>query len=149
MKLTVEKESELHASFATQGLLRTLGAVLSEATQGRCVIEVPFSDAVTQHNGFFHGGVVGALADTAGGYAALTVLPLGADVLTLEYKVNFIRPAAGTRILAIADVLRAGKTVIVTRVDVYVVKDGEQKLCAAMQQSVMRAPGEKKQAGGE
>ena len=69
-------------------MLRSIGAVLGEVAAGRCVIDLPFSEAVTQQNGFFHGGVVGMLGDTAGGYAALTMLPHGSDVLTLEYKVN-------------------------------------------------------------
>ena len=134
-------DTELRASFASQGLLQTIGAVLSETAPGRCVIALPFSEAVTQHNGFFHGGVVGMLADTAGGYAALTLLPPGSDILTLEYKINFLRPAAGPRIVAEANVLRAGRSVVVTRVDIYVDSDGGRVLCAALQQSIMRAPG--------
>ncbi|MBY0506805.1 MAG: PaaI family thioesterase [Bryobacteraceae bacterium] len=139
MSLTPEKESELRASFASQGLQRSLGAVLGEMEEGRCVVEVPFSAAVTQQNGFFHGGVVGAVADTAGGYAALTALPAGCDVLTMEYKINFLRPAAGERIIADARVLRAGQSVVVTRVDVHVEQSGQRRHCAALQQSVMRS----------
>jgi len=136
--LNDEIENELRASFASQGLLRTLGAQLQEVSVGRCVIEVPFSPAVTQQNGYFHGGVVGALADTAGGYAALTVLPAGVDILTLEYKINFLRPALGDRIVAEAHVLKAGRSVTVTRVDVYAERNGERHLCAAAQQSIMK-----------
>ena len=138
--LTAETETEVRANFARQGLMRSLGATLMEVEAGRCVIELPFSEAVAQQRGFFHGGTVGAIGDTTGGYAALTLLPVGADVLTLEYKINFLRPAAGGRIVAEGSVLRAGRTVVVTRVDVYVESDGGRLLCAALQQSIMRAP---------
>jgi uncharacterized protein (TIGR00369 family) len=93
-----------------------------------------------QQDGYFHGGVIGAVADTAGGYAAMSMFPPGSDVLTLEYKINFIRPANGETLIATADVLKAGKTMAVVRVDVKVLRANELHLCAAMQQSIMRAP---------
>ena len=134
------KESEVIASFARQGLLRTLGAELMNLELGRCVIALPFAEKVGQQQGFFHGGVIGAIADTAGGYAALTLLPVGSEVLTLEFKINFLRPAAGDRLSAEGIVLRAGRSVCVTRVDVFAERDGQRALCAAVQQSMMRAP---------
>lgn len=121
--------------------MRAMGAVLADVAPGRCTVELPFSDAVGQQQGFFHGGAVGAIADSAGGYAVMTLLPPGAEVLALEYKINFVRPAAGARLVAEATVLRAGRTVSVTRVDVYVEAEGGRRLCAALQQSVVRAPG--------
>ena len=81
------------------------------------------------------------MADTAGGYAALTLLPAGSEVLTLEYKINFLRPAAGAPLAAEGVVLRPGRSVTVTRVDVYVLTGDRTALCAALQQSIMRAPG--------
>jgi uncharacterized protein (TIGR00369 family) len=138
--LSPAKEREVRESFERQGMLRALGAVMTDVRPGRCTLELPFSDAVAQQRGFFHGGAIGALADTAGGYAALTMLPEGADVLTLEYKVNFLRPAAGELLVAEGFVLRSGRTVSVVRVDVHAVSGGERKLCAAMQQSVATAP---------
>ena len=130
---SAEKEGEVRASFARQGLMRTIGAELAT------LVEVPFSERVGQQQGFFHGGVIGAVADTAGGYAALSLLPVGSEVVTLEYKVNFLRPAVGDRLMADAAVLRAGRSVTVTRVDVFVEARGRRSLCAALQQSVMRA----------
>jgi uncharacterized protein (TIGR00369 family) len=94
---------------------------------------------VSQQQGFFHGGTIGAVADTAGGYAALSLLPVGSEVVTLEYKINFLRPAAGDRLLAEGSVLRAGRSVTVTRIDVFVEAGGRKSLCAALQQSIMRA----------
>ena len=139
-ELSVGKETEVLQSFARQGLMAGIGAEITALTPGRCVIELPFSVAVGQQNGFFHGRITGAIADTAGGYASLTLLPLGAEVLTLEYKINFVRPAAGGRLIAEGTVLRSGRSVSVTRVDVYVEASGRRTLCAALQQRVMRAP---------
>jgi uncharacterized protein (TIGR00369 family) len=137
--LSEEKESEVRASFARQGLMRAIGAELATLGPGRCTVEVAFSERVGQQQGFFHGGVIGAVADTAGGYAALSLLPVGSEVVTLEYKINFLRPAAGDRLLAEGSVLRAGRSVTVTRVDVFVEARGRRNLCAALQQSIMRA----------
>ena len=130
----------MRASFARQGLMRAIGAELAILGPGRCAVEVPFSETVGQQHGFFHGGVIGAVADTAGGYAALSLLPVGSEVVTLEYKVNFLRPAAGDRLLAEGSVLRAGRSVTVTRVDVYVEAHGRKSFCAALQQSIVQAP---------
>ncbi len=137
--LSAEMEAEVRASFARQGLMRSLGAVLTALAPGRCVIELPFSDAVSQQHGLFHGGVIGALADTAGGYAAMTLMAPGSEVLTLEYKINFVRPAAGTQLTAEGTVLRAGRSVAVTRIDVFAEAEGRRSLCAALQQSIMKA----------
>ena len=139
--LAAGKEAEVRASFARQGLMQGIGAALAELGPGRCRIELPFSDLVGQQQGFFHGGIIGAVADTAGGYAALTLLPAGSEVLTLEYKINFLRPAAGARLAAEGMVLRPGRSVTVTRVDVHVLVGDRMVLCAALQQSIMRAPG--------
>jgi acyl-coenzyme A thioesterase PaaI-like protein len=84
-RLSAEKEREVCASFALQGLMRAIGAELATLGPGRCTLEVPFSERVDQQ-GFFHGGVIGAVADTAGGYAALNLLPVGIEVVTLEHR---------------------------------------------------------------
>ncbi|WP_376096574.1 PaaI family thioesterase [Roseomonas sp. CCTCC AB2023176] len=96
---------------------------------------------MTQQHGFFHGGAIGALADVAGGYAAMTAMAAAADVLSLEYKINFLRPAIGERLLAEGLVLRSGRSVTVVRVDVHAERNGARALCAASQQSVVAAPG--------
>lgn len=135
-----EVERAVRASFARQGLMVAIGAEMTALSHGLCTIELPFSEAVGQQHGFFHGGIVGALADSAGGYAALSTMAPGADVLTLEYKINFLRPAAGTRLVASGSVLRAGRSVVVTRADIFVETPAGRRLCAALQQSIMRAP---------
>jgi uncharacterized protein (TIGR00369 family) len=139
-ELATERRQEILASFARQGFLTAMGVRVLVLTAGRCALEMPFGKVVAQQHGFFHGGAIGALADTAGGYAAMTLMQDGADVLTLEYKINFLRPASGKLLIAEGTVLRAGRTVTITRVDVHAC-DGERRtLCAAIQQSIMQAP---------
>src|SRR6185437_14107178 len=128
--VSAEQESEVRASFARQGLMRPIGAELAALGPGRCSIAVSFSENDGQPPGFFHGGVIGAVADSAGGYAALSLLPVGSEVVTLEYKINFLRPAAGDRLLAEGTVLRAGRSVTVTRIDVFVEARGRRSICA-------------------
>jgi uncharacterized protein (TIGR00369 family) len=108
---------------------------------GTCILELPFSPLAAQQHGFFHGGLVGTLGDVAGGCAALALLPPGSEVLTLEYKINFLRPALGERLRAEGRILREGRIVLVTRVDVHVMRDGKSSLCAALQQTMMRPDG--------
>lgn len=129
----------MRASFARQGLMRAIGAELATLGLGSCTIELPFSEKVGQQQGFFHGGIIGAVADSAGGCAALSLMPVGSEVVTLEYKINFLRPAAGDRLLAEGSVLRTGRSVTVTRIDVFVEANGQKSLCTALQQSIMRA----------
>lgn len=126
-------------SFARQGLMRTLAARLDLVEPGRVVISVPFTEHVSQQQGLFHGAVIGAIGDSAGGYAALTLMPQGSEVVTVEYKINFIRPAQGAELIATGTVLRAGKSVTVGRVDVAVRDDaGTTTLAAVLQATFMR-----------
>lgn len=130
----------IRQSFARSGFMTGMDARIVTLEPGRCVLEMPFSDRVTQQHGFFHGGAAAALADTAGGYAAMTMVPGGNDVLTLEYKINFLRPALGELIVAEGVVLRAGRNVTVTRVDVFSCEGTDRVLCAVLQQSIVPAP---------
>jgi uncharacterized protein (TIGR00369 family) len=107
-QLSDRKRQEIKESFARQGFLAGLGARIAELSIGRCVLELPFGDAVSQQHDFFHGGALGALADMAGGYAAMTLAAEGIDVLTVEYKINFLRPAVGELASAVGQVLRSG-----------------------------------------
>lgn len=133
--------ADVAASFASQGALRAIGAVLEAIEPGRCVVRVPYSDAVTQHHGFFHGGVIGALADVAGGYAAMSLCEPGWQVLTVEYKINFIAPAAGSAIVATGHVVRAGRALTITRMEVSVLDaQGRGRGCAVAQQTIMALP---------
>lgn len=120
--------------------MRLLGAEVVEAGEGRCVIAVPFSDELTQQERYFHGAVTGAIADNAGGYAALTLAPPDREVLTVEYKVNFLSPAWGEKLVARGEVLNAGRRLFVCRAEVEVVDGDERRICATLLQTVALSP---------
>lgn len=125
-------------SLARQGMMNHLGVRLLSATQGQVELVLPYSDKVTQQLGGFHGGAMGALADIAGGYAALTVAPEGMEVTTVEYKINFLASFQGGEIRAIGRVTKAGKRVIVTTAELVHVDDsGKRSDCALMQQTLV------------
>jgi uncharacterized protein (TIGR00369 family) len=147
-EVSAEKAAEVRASFQASGLMRMMGATMIDLRSGYCRLAMPFSDGVSQQLGFFHGGAIGALADTAGGCAGLTRLPMGAEIVTLEYKINFLRPAVGERLIADGILLRVGRVALVARVDVFVEKAGRRLLCAASQQSLMAAPAAKDASSG-
>lgn len=113
-----EVEQRVRDSFAKQGLMRHLGATLEEVRKGEVRIRLPFRPELTQQHGFFHAGGTSAIADTAGGYAGLTVFPRGSAVLTVEFKLNLMAPAKGEALLAIGRVLKAGRTLTVCQLEV-------------------------------
>lgn len=119
-------------SFDRQGLMTLLGAELVEAADGGAVIEVAYRQDLTQQNGYFHGGVVTAIADTACGYAAYTTMPADSSVLTVEFKINLMNPAAGERLRAEARVHKAGRTLVVVGATVTVLRGDEAVPCGEM-----------------
>jgi len=125
-------------SFAKQGLMATLGAHIVAIEPGFCAIEMGYAAGVSQQQGYFHGGAVGAIADSAAGYAAYSLMPAGAEVLTVEYKLNLIRPAVPPTLRAEARVLRAGRTLTVCRADVFHTGPGGPEACALLQSTLMR-----------
>mgnify|MGYP001011939709 CR=1 FL=1 len=131
----------VQSSFERQGMMVHLGAKLLRVESGLCEVALPHSEKVTQQQGGFHGGAMGALADIAGGYAALTVAPEGMEVTTVEYKINFMAAFAGGELRATGRVLKAGRRIIVTTADVVHV-DGHGKVtdCAVMQQTLVPVP---------
>ncbi len=129
-------EVRVRSSFAKQGLMSTIGARVTHVAPGEVDVELPFRDDLSQQHGFLHAGVVAAIVDSACGYAALTLMPPDAAVLTSEYKINLLSPAAGD-IIARGRVLKAGRMLIVTRGDAFALKDGEQKLVATMLATMM------------
>jgi len=125
-------------SLARQGMMNHLGVRLLSATDGRVELAMPYSDKVTQQQNGFHGGAIGALADIAGGYAALTVAPEGMEVTTVEYKINFLANFQGGEIRATGRVTKAGKRIIVTTAEVVHIDDkGKRSDCAVMQQTLV------------
>lgn len=132
--------ARVRASFARQPLMATIGAVVEEVTPGRVVLRMPVRDDLTQQNGFVHAGAIAALADSACGYAALSLMPPGADVLSIEFKVNMLAPATGDVLVASAEVIRAGRTIMVCRADVFALSGAAKKLVSAMQATMMVTP---------
>ena len=125
-------------SFMRQGMMQHLGAQLARVEPGLVEIVLPYSDKVTQQQDGFHGGAMGAVADIAGGYAGLTVAPEGMEVITVEYKINFLSSFQGGELRAIGRVVKSGKRIIVTMAEVVHVDDsGKQSPCAVMQQTLM------------
>jgi len=124
-------------SFARQGLMAHLGAELVSLEPGGVVIRVPFRGELTQQHGFFHAGVTGAIADSACGYAAFTLMGAEDSVLTVEYKMNLLAPADGEELVAKARVVRSGKTLKVCMADVFVKKSGMENHCATVLATIM------------
>jgi uncharacterized protein (TIGR00369 family) len=131
-------ERDVRSSFALQGAMSLLGAEIAEIFPGRCLIRLPYRPELSQQQGYFHGGIISTIADTAGGYAAYSMMPAGSQTVTVEYKINFLAPALGSELLAFGVVLRPGRSLVITRMEVYVVKNDHRLLCAAGQQTMMR-----------
>lgn len=123
---------------ASQGFSRLLETKLTRFDASGAVLELAVRPELTQQHGFVHGGVISYLADNALTYAGGGAM--GSDALTSEYKINYIRPAIGERLIARASALHAGRTQAVCRCDVFVVKDGEEKLCAIAQGTINKLP---------
>lgn len=127
----------IRASFERQQAMALIRATLPLVERGRTEIHLPHWPGVEQQHGFVHGGVVGMIADSAAGYAAMTLVSPAASVLTVEYKMNLVAPADGEQLIAVGRVVRPGRTLIVTQAEVFAVKDGRQTPCALMQQTIM------------
>ena len=128
-------------SFSRQGAMAHLGAVLGRIEPGFVEIALPYRPELSQQHGFFHAGIVATVADSAGGYAAYTLFPADAGVLTVEFKVNLMAPADGERIVAAGRVIRTGRTITVAQFDVHVEKGGRRTHCATGLQTIMRIVG--------
>jgi uncharacterized protein (TIGR00369 family) len=131
----------VRASFQKQNAMHLIRATLPVVEHGCTEIHVPHWDGIEQQHGFVHGGVVGMIADSAAGYAAMSVVAANASVLTVEYKMNLVAPAAGEKLIARGLVVRPGRTLIVTKADVFAVQNGKETLCALMLQTIMVMPG--------
>lgn len=130
-------EPTVRGSFAQQKVMTLIGAEMGALSPGNCEIRLPFRDDLTQQNGYFHAGVTSTIVDSAGGYAGLTLMPAGADVLTVEFKLNLLAPADGEFLVAEGQVLKSGRNLVITRGEVYAIKNGKATHCATMQQTLM------------
>lgn len=127
----------IEESFARQGFMKHLGARLTSLEPGSIEIRVPFRAELTQQHSYFHAGVTGAIADSACGYAAYTLMPADSSVLTVEYKMNLLAPAEGYELIARARVVKSGKTLKICAADVFVRSNGAENHCATMLSTVM------------
>lgn len=130
-------EARVRQGFAAQRVMETLGARLIGVSRGEVVIELPYDEALTQQDGFLHAGVVTTVVDSACGFAAYSTMPLDARVLSVEFKINLMAPAAGDRFVATGRVVRTGRTLVVCQGDVVAHgPDGERQV-ALMQATMM------------
>jgi uncharacterized protein (TIGR00369 family) len=129
--------ARVRRSFAGQAAMETIGATLQRVAPGEVEIVMPMAPHVTQQHGFVHGGVVGMIADSACGFSALSTMEADTAVLTAEFKINFLSPAAGERLIARGRVVKGGRTLILTMAEVEAETGGERKLVAMMTATMM------------
>lgn len=132
-------EEKIRDSFAHQGVMQEHGGILAAVEPGYVEIHLPFSRALAQQHGFFHGGIVATIADSASGYATYTVLEPDEECLSAEFKVNFLSPARGDMLIGRGSVLKTGRTLVITEASVSVLRDGEELECAIMLHTLARA----------
>ena len=133
----IDFKQRVQASFDRQEFMQTVGARIVSVEPGQVVIEWPFSSNLTQQHGFLHAGVVAAVADSACGYAALSLMPDGVAVLSVEFKVNLLRPASGEHFRAVGKVVRAGRTLTVCAAEVQAQLADKESVIAVMQATMM------------
>jgi uncharacterized protein (TIGR00369 family) len=133
-------ESRIRESFARQRVMNLIGASLKRIGPGEIDIELPYRADLSQQNGYLHAGMLTTIADSACGYAAYTLMPADSDVLSVEFKVNLLRPAVGEIFIAAARVIKAGRTLTVTRCDVFGVNGDQKKLIATMLATMICKP---------
>jgi uncharacterized protein (TIGR00369 family) len=128
-------------SFALQGAMGTIGASLGEIAPGAVEILLDWAPGLTQQHGFLHAGMVATALDSACGYAGFTLMPAGAGVLTIEFKVNLLAPAKGQRFRMLGQVVKPGRTITVTEGRAYAIDNGREKLIATLGATLMTITG--------
>ena len=124
-------------SFARQGAMALIGAEMTDLAPGYCAISVRPRPEILQQHGYVHAGIVATLVDSAGGYAGFTLFPADSSVLTVEFKLNLLAPATGDRLVAEGFVVKPGRTLAITRGEVFAEKAGQRTLVALMQQTLI------------
>lgn len=135
--LVAHYAERVRESFARQGAMRLIAAELVDIAPGYCAIALVPRPEVAQQHGYVHAGVVSAIVDSAGGFAGYTLFPEHTSVLTVEFKLNLLAPAAGDRLVAEGHVLKPGRTLAITRGEVHAEHGGKRTLVAVMQQTLM------------
>ena len=130
-------ENRLRTSFAKQGLMRLFGAEMTHIAPGEVEISLRPKPELSQQHGFVHGGALTAIADSAAGYAALSLMPANRGVLTTEMKINFLAPAGEDRIIARGKVLKAGRTLTLVQTEIFTVAPDQERLIAFLTATFM------------
>ena len=130
-------EARTRESFSRQSVMTLIGARLTRVEPGLVEIELPYRADLCQQHGFFHAGITSTIADSAGGYAAFSLIPADATVLTTEFKINLLAPADGELLRAVGRVVKPGRTLTVCDVEVFAIKDGVAKPCAKLLETMM------------
>ena len=138
-------EARVRDSFARQSIMELIGAELTRVAPGLVEIVLPYRADLCQQHGFLHAGITATIADSAGGYAAYTLFPADSSVLTTEYKINLLAPAAGERLRAVGRVVKTGRMLTICDVEVFALVDGAEKLCAKLLQTLMTMHGKSDQ----
>ncbi len=133
-------EAKVRASFVRQRVMALFGAELVRVEPGLVEIGLAWREDLTQQHGFLHAGVTSAIADSAGGYASFSLMPAGSSILTIEYKVNLLAPAAGERFLAVGRVLRPGRRVTTCEIEVLALRGDTRKPCLIGLQTTLCLP---------
>ena|SRR5438105_649403 len=134
-------EQRVRASFERQAAMKTIGASLAEIAPGRVVIELPYAAALTQQHGFLHAGMLAAALDSACGYAAFSLMPSDAAVLTIEYKINLVAPGKGQLFRMEGLVVKPGRTITFVEGRAFAIDEGREKLIATMTATEMAITG--------
>ena len=130
-------EARVRASFDRQPFMHHVGAELTAVEPGKTEIRLPWRPELGQQHGYFHGGVIGTIADNACGYAAFTLAEADDSVLTVEYKLNFVAPGKGDELIARGEVVKPGRTLTVCEARVYALDKGKERLCAVALETLM------------
>lgn len=136
-------EKKVTDSFAGQPFMNFINAQLVAVKPGYCEIHLPYKNDLCQQHGYFHAGIIGTISDNCGGYAAFSLMPAGASVLTVEYKMNLVAPGDGELLIGQAKVIKPGRTLTICRTEVFVIKKGTQTLCATSLMTVMTMAGKR------
>ena len=134
---TIRYKEKVEDSFNRQKFMKFIGAKLVDVTPGYCEIHIPYDDNLTQQHGFFHAGIISSLGDNASGYAGFSLMEEDSSILTVEFKLNLMSPGDGELLIGRSNVLKNGRTLTICRSDIYIVKNGKEKLCAASQSTLI------------
>lgn len=131
-------EEKIRKSFEHQGVMHALGGTVEKISLGCVEVHLPFSKSTQQQHGFFHGGIVAMLADTASGFTTYTILPADEECVSAEFKINFLSPANGSKLIARGGIIKAGKTLVIAEATVSVIRDDHEIDCAYMIHTLAR-----------